>query len=65
LHVAGPDRLQLAKAMADVEFAIRAEEVMRDLFTKWLKLHIAIATILYALLTIHVWSGFYFGLRWL
>jgi uncharacterized membrane protein YraQ (UPF0718 family) len=65
LHVAGPNRLQLAKAMADVEFAIRAEEVMRDLFTKWLKLHIAIATILYALLTIHVWSGFYFGLRWL
>jgi uncharacterized membrane protein YsdA (DUF1294 family) len=57
--------LRLADAMADTEYAIRAEEVVRDLFTKWLKLHIAIAMILYALLALHVWSGLYYGLRWL
>ena len=28
------------------------------------KLHIILSVILYALLALHVWSGFYFGLRW-
>jgi hypothetical protein len=59
------DPVRLAAAVADVEYAIRAEEVMRDLFSKWLKLHIVIATVLYALLALHVWTTLYFGLRWL
>ena len=59
------DPTHLAAAVADLEYAVRAEEVMRDLFSKWLKLHIVIATILYLLLLLHVWSALYFGLRWL
>lgn len=55
----------VADTMADVESAIRTEEVMRDLFDKWLPLHIVMAIVLYGLLALHVWSGLYYGLRWL
>lgn len=61
----GADPVRLANAIADVEYAIRAEEVARDLFGTWLKLHIVIAMVLYGLLALHVWSGLYYGLRWL
>ncbi|GJE04123.1 hypothetical protein [Methylobacterium isbiliense] len=57
--------IELADAMADVESAIRSEEVTRDLFDRWLPLHILVAILLYGLLTLHVWSGLYYGLRWL
>lgn len=57
--------VQLAQAMADVEHAIRTEEAMRSLFDRWLPLHILLAIILYGLLALHVWSGLYYGLRWL
>lgn len=57
--------IEIAEAIADVDFAIRVEEVARDLFATWLRLHIVIAMILYALLGLHIWSGYYFGFRWL
>ncbi|WP_375276079.1 hypothetical protein [Methylorubrum thiocyanatum] len=57
--------VRVADAMADVESAIRTEEVMRNLFDRWLPLHILVAIILYGLLVLHVWSGLYYGLRWL
>ena len=60
-----PDRRSVAEALADLEYAVRAEEVVDSLFRKWLRLHIVIATILYALLALHIWSGLYYGLRWL
>lgn len=60
-----PSRHELAQAIADVEFAVRAEVVVQRLFGQWLKLHILIAMILYLLLALHVWSGLYYGLRWL
>lgn len=58
-------RREIAQAMVDVEFAIRAESVLQKLFEQWLRLHILIAMTLYALLTLHIWSGLYYGLRWL
>lgn len=57
--------VKVADAMADVETAIRTEELMRNLFDRWLPLHILVAIILYGLLALHVWSGLYYGLRWL
>lgn len=60
-----PDLVRLADALADVEYAVRAEDVVRRLFTAWLRLHIVIAMVLYGLLALHVWSGLYYGLRWL
>ena len=60
-----PSAARLAGAIADIEFAVRAEALVKVLFERWLKLHIVIAMALYALLALHIWSGLYYGLRWL
>lgn len=62
---AAPSPARLAGAIADIEFAVRAEALVKELFDRWLKLHIVIAMALYALLALHIWSGLYYGLRWL
>lgn len=56
--------LRIADAMADVEYAIKTHETFKRWFAGWLKLHIAISLVLYALLGLHVWSAIHFGLRW-
>jgi len=64
--LAAPARaLRLSESMADIEYAIKTHEFFRNVFGRWLACHIIIAVILYALLALHVWSGWYFGLRWL
>jgi hypothetical protein len=64
--LAAPVRaLRLSESIADVEYAIKTHEVLRQAFGRWLACHIVIAIILYALLFIHVWSVWYFGIRWL
>jgi Na+/proline symporter len=55
----------LAVAIADVEGSITADEFFRTMFGRWLRVHIAVATMLECLLVLHIWSGTYFGLRWL
>lgn len=59
-----PSPTRLAGAIADIEFAVRAEALVKALFERWLKLHIVIAMALYALLALHIWSALYYGLRW-
>lgn len=54
----------LAETMADVEYAMKTADVFKRMFWLWLKVHIAIAGLLYVLLALHIWSGIYFGLRW-
>lgn len=62
---AAPARiLRLAESMADVEYAIKTHETFKRWFAGWLRLHLAISLVLYALLALHVWSAIYFGLRW-
>lgn len=56
--------LALADAMADVEYSIKMHEGFKTAFQWWLKFHITIAFVLYGLLTLHVWAGIHFGLRW-
>lgn len=56
--------LRLSESMADLEYAIRTHELFRSAFRRWLKIHIFISFILYGLLTAHIVSGLYFGLRW-
>ena len=55
----------LAGALADVEYAVRAESAVSRLFGKWRKVHVTVGTILYLLLVLHVWASLYYGLRWL
>ena len=58
-------REEVALALADVEGAVRAEQAMQRLLKRWTDLHIVTGVLLTVLLVLHVWSGFYFGLRWL
>lgn len=55
----------IAAAMADVEFAIRAEDATARLFGRWRLLHIVAGCFLYLLLALHIGASIYFGLRWL
>lgn len=57
--------LRLSESMADVEYAIKSHDIAKAAFGRWLACHIVIAIVLYALLALHVWSVWYFGIRWL
>lgn len=61
----GADAAELASAIADTEYAIRSEEVVNSLLRRWLTLHTILAIVLMLLLALHIWSGLYYGLRWL
>ena len=55
----------IAAALADTEFAIRAEEATNTLFARWRFLHILLGCLIFALLALHVGAAIYYGLRWL
>lgn len=55
----------LAEGVADLEYSIRTHEVMKRWFAWALILHIVISVAFYLLLSVHIGSGIYFGLRWL
>ena len=56
--------VRLSDSMADLEYAIKTHETFKRWFAGWLKFHIVISFVLYGLLTLHVWAGIHFGLRW-
>lgn len=56
---------QLSESISDVEYALQSHAAMKALFGKWTKIHIVLSFIFLILLVIHIWSSFYFGLRWL
>ena len=55
---------RLVGSIADVESAIETSETFKRWFSRWLRLHIVLATSLYVLLALHIWAGIHFGLRW-
>lgn len=57
--------LKLVDSISDIEYSIKMHETIKQWFKKWLKLHIVISIILYIILIFHIFSEFYFGLRWL
>lgn len=61
----GRQRLRLVGAIADTEYAIRSEEAANRSLSASLVAHIIFAILLSALLVLHIWSGLYYGLRWL
>jgi hypothetical protein len=58
-------RNDVALALADTEYAIRYEKALRRVLDGWLAFHTATSVVLYVLLSLHIWAGLYFGLRWL
>ncbi|MBK24529.1 MAG: hypothetical protein CME70_11095 [Halobacteriovorax sp.] len=57
--------LKLADSISDVEYSIKMHETIKLWFKRWLKFHIVISLVLYGILVFHIFSEFYFGLRWL
>lgn len=55
---------RVATASADLEYAVRTHEAFKLWFGRWLRFHIVISFVLYALLALHVWAAIHFGLRW-
>jgi hypothetical protein len=56
--------IRLSDAIADVEYAIKTHDTIKHMFTLWLKIHITLSAVLYALLLLHIWAAIHFGLRW-
>ena len=67
IPIGGPaaEVTRTAESVADLEFAIRTDELFKRWFARSLTLHIVLSVILYLLLALHIGSGIYFGLRWL
>ena len=55
----------LAEGVADLEYSVRTDELLKRWFSRALKAHIALSVFLYAMLAAHITSSIYFGLRWL
>ncbi len=54
----------LLVAVADLEYSIGAQEKLKRALSRWTVLHVGAAIVMYPLLALHVWNGFYYGLRW-
>jgi hypothetical protein len=67
LSPSGPagEVIRLAESVADLEYAVRTDDVFKRWFGRALKVHIVLSLLLYALLGLHIWAGIHFGLRWL
>jgi len=55
----------LAESVADLEYSIRTHELLKRWFSRTLTAHIILSISMYLLLAAHIYSGIYFGLRWL
>ena len=55
----------LVAGIADLEHSIDRREALKRALSRWTVLHVAAAIALYPLLALHIWSGIYYGLRWL
>lgn len=60
-----PEFAALVNAMADLEYGMRSRETIKRAFRGWMVVHIGAALVMYPTLAMHIWNGFYFGLRWL
>jgi hypothetical protein len=58
------DLIPFAEATADLQYSVQFQNRVRRLFGAWRTLHIVCAIVFFMLLGLHIWSGFYFGLRW-
>jgi hypothetical protein len=67
LSFSGPagEVIRTAESVADLDYAIRTDDLFKLWFSRSLKLHIVLSVLLYLLLALHVVSGIHFSLRWL
>lgn len=63
--LSGVSLIDLLGAISDREFTITTREGLKSDLRRWVVVHVAAAIVMYALLILHIWSGIYYGLRWL
>ena len=56
--------IELTDAIADVEYAISADSVIKARLRVWLGVHIGTSIAFYVLLALHIAAGIQYGLRW-
>ena len=56
---------ELVNAIADLEYAMRRRETIERAFAGWMVVHVGASIVMYAALSLHIWNGIYYGLRWL
>lgn len=56
---------RIAESVADLEYSVRMNEVLKRWFGRSLRLHIVVSVIFYVLLALHIGAGVQYGLRWL
>jgi hypothetical protein len=59
------EAVDLAHAIAELEYSLRVFNKTQALFGKWIWVHYALALFLFSLLAVHILSAFYYGVRWL
>jgi len=59
------DLINEAGAIVEMEFSINFFDRTKALFSRWLTAHYLLSLFLFSLITVHVLSTFYYGLRWL
>lgn len=57
--------VEVVEAIADTQYTISAQEALKRAFGLWMVVHIAATIGFFLLVGLHIWSSFYFGLRWL
>jgi hypothetical protein len=61
---AAAELIPVATATAELQYSLQFQERVRKLFNVWLNIHILCSVFFYLLLSLHVWAGIHFGLRW-
>lgn len=57
--------LSMARSMAELEYGMQIYSTAKELFSRWMKLHLLLAILLGAVLAVHVLTTFYYGWQWL
>lgn len=57
--------LRVVDALSDIEYSIRAHDILKAWFRRCMQLHLALSVLILSLLAFHVWAELNVGLRWL
>lgn len=56
--------IEISGGIAEIEYAIGADETIRQRLAIWLTVHLSASIVFYAMLALHIASGINYGLRW-
>lgn len=57
--------LDMVHSLAETEYVVKAFSGTKKVFSRWLRIHYMLALLLFSMMTVHILTTFYYGLRWL